>query len=330
MLGKSVICYNNNGDFMLDKMGRDINYLRISCTQTCNLRCRYCMPEKGIFEDKNKLLTDREILEIVKVFKKLGVKKVRITGGEPLVRAGIVGLVSAIKDIGIDEVVMTTNAILLEDMAADLKKAGLSRINVSLDTMEPDKFSYMSRGGNLLRVKRGIEAALKAGLKPLKINTVIMKGFNDDEILDFVNLANPDISVRFIELMPIGQAITYKDSYISSDEILEKIKEAGLRIEKISSDKSEVADYFKIGDGKIGFINPISHKFCKDCNRMRLASNGNLISCLHSNERVNLKNALEEGDDLERLIRETVYNKPEKHRLEEGKYNLSDMNTIGG
>ncbi|MDY6065164.1 MAG: GTP 3',8-cyclase MoaA [Finegoldia sp.] len=315
---------------MLDKMGRDINYLRISCTQTCNLRCRYCMPEKGIFEDKNKLLTDREILEIVKVFKKLGVKKVRITGGEPLVRAGIVGLVSAIKDIGIDEVVMTTNAILLEDMAADLKKAGLSRINVSLDTMEPDKFSYMSRGGNLLRVKRGIEAALKAGLKPLKINTVIMKGFNDDEILDFVNLANPDISVRFIELMPIGQAITYKDSYISSDEILEKIKEAGLRIEKISSDKSEVADYFKIGDGKIGFINPISHKFCKDCNRMRLASNGNLISCLHSNERVNLKNALEEGDDLERLIRETVYNKPEKHRLEEGKYNLSDMNTIGG
>ncbi|MDU5977254.1 MAG: GTP 3',8-cyclase MoaA, partial [Finegoldia magna] len=261
---------------MKDALGRKIDYLRISVTDKCNLRCKYCMPEEGITHlNHDEILTIDETLKIVEVFKDLGIKKVRLTGGEPLVRNGILELVKGIKDMGIEEICMTTNAIKLYDMADDLRKNGVDRFNISLDTLHADKFFDITRGGDLKKVLKSIDKLKQMDMKPIKINTVVMRHFNYGEIEDFVKFAEDGVIVRFIELMPIGEAIGKSDDYVSNEEIIKKIG----NLQKIDTDsqKSKVAEYYTNPNGAIvGFINPISHKFCSECNRVRLDCKGNL------------------------------------------------------
>lgn len=315
---------------MKDALGRKIDYLRISVTDKCNLRCKYCMPEEGITHlNHDEILTIDETLKIVEVFKDLGIKKVRLTGGEPLVRNGILDLVKGIKDMGIEEICMTTNAIKLYDMADDLKESGVDRFNISLDTLHADKFRDITRGGDLKKVLKSIDKLKQMDMKPIKINTVVMRHFNYDEIEDFVKFAENGVIVRLIELMSIGEAIGKSDDYVSNEEIIKKIG----NLQKIGTDsqKSKVAEYYTNPNGAIvGFINPISHKFCSECNRVRLDCKGNLLMCLHSNKSINLKNCIRNDEDIRQIITQEIYNKPERHYLEEGNFNKRDMNTIGG
>lgn len=321
------------GDIVKDPFGRNINYLRISVTDLCNLRCRYCMPEEGIPKLSRKdILTVEEIAEIAKVFVKLGINKVRLTGGEPLVRRGILDIVEKIGKLdGLKDLAMTTNGVLLKKYAKELKLRGLKRVNISLDTLNEDKYKYITRRGSIKDVMEGIEAAKKYGLTPIKINTVLVKGFNDDEIEALAGLTEKEeIDVRFIELMPIG--VTAKDElngFISNDIVLKKLPEL-IKVER--EDPSSPALYYKLPNarGKIGLINPISCKFCKYCNRVRLTAQGSLKLCLHSNEEINLKVALKSGQDIESIIINAIDKKPQSHNLEDKKYVTKNMYQIGG
>ena len=318
---------------MKDSFGREINYLRISLTDRCNLRCEYCMPGEGIDNfSQEEILTLDEIYTIARVFVQLGVNKIRLTGGEPIIRPNIVELVHKISKLeGLKDLSITTNGILLKDFAKPLKEAGLNRVNISLDTLDSKKYKEITRGGNLSQVLDGIEEAKKVGLTPIKINTVLIGGFNDDEIEDLVKLTEKEeIDVRFIELMPIGQAIDWsKEKFLSNDIIIDRIKE----LHPVPrNDKSSPAVYYKLpnGKGNVGIINPISCKFCQDCNRVRLTSRGQLKLCLHSNLEIDLRTALRNGEDLKKLIIESIEKKEESHHLEDGKYIRKNMNQIGG
>ncbi len=315
---------------MKDKFGRKINYLRISVTDLCNLRCKYCMPEDGVEKINHEdILTIEDFINITQAFVELGINKIRLTGGEPLVKNGILDIVKGIGKIKeIKDFSMTTNGLLLEKYASELKRLGLNRVNISLDTLNSEKYKEITRGGDIEKVFKGIEECKKVGLTPIKINTVLMKGFNDDEIDDFIKLTlDEEIDVRFIELMPIGEAINFKDRYISNEEIIKKHSEL-IAISK--DDKSSPADYFKLqnGKGRIGFINPISCKFCEDCNRLRLTSRGTIKTCLHSEEEYDIKGFIDDG--LISRIVELIYKKPEKHNLEDGNFVGEKMHRIGG
>lgn len=319
---------------MLDKYGRKINYLRVSVTDRCNLRCIYCMPSEGVLKkDHDDIMRYEEIFNVVKTASLLGMDKIRFTGGEPLILKNIDNLIyntsqlSSIKDIA-----MTTNAIFLEDRIDDLKKAGLKRVNISLDSLKKDKFKSITRGGDINKIFKGIEKSLLLGMTPIKINTVIMKGINDDEIDDFMNLTKEyPISVRFIELMPIGEGRKlYKDSYISSEEIISKHRD----FIPVKRDKSSTAILYKFKEAKenIGFISPMSCKFCSGCNRVRLTSEGTLKPCLHSEKEVNLKDYVENEQALLSKMNEGIYNKPLEHHMIEEKESKSKkmMYQIGG
>ena len=310
------------GDLMKDRFGREISYLRISITDKCNLRCKYCMPEKGIPKlEHEEVLTIEEYIKIVEVFRKLGITKVRITGGEPLVKKGVLDLISGIKEAGIKEIAMTTNGLLLKNKVKKLKEAGLNRVNISLDSLKEEKYRDITRGGNLQDVLDSIEECKENGISPIKINTVIMRNFNLNEFKDFVDLTKTeDISVRFIELMPIGEAIQYKDDFVSNDELLSLYKELK---PMESKDISSPAKYYKLPNskGNIGFINPMSCNFCGACNRVRLTSSGKLLMCLHSNILIDLLKPLREGKNIEKIIIDAIDEKPEKHHLLEGEYN---------
>ncbi|NFA59680.1 GTP 3',8-cyclase MoaA [Clostridium sporogenes] len=319
---------------MLDKYGRKINYLRVSVTDRCNLRCIYCMPSEGVLKkDHDDIMRYEEIFNVVKTASLLGMDKIRFTGGEPLILKNIDNLIyntsqlSSIKDIA-----MTTNAIFLEDRIDDLKKAGLKRVNISLDSLKKDKFKSITRGGDINKIFKGIEKSLLLGMTPIKINTVIMKGINDDEIDDFMNLTKEyPISVRFIELMPIGEGRKlYKDSYISSEEIISKHRD----FIPVKRDKSSTAILYKFKEAKenIGFISPMSCKFCSGCNRVRLTSEGTLKPCLHSEKEVNLKDYVENEQALLSKMNEAIYNKPLEHHMIEEKESKSKkmMYQIGG
>lgn len=318
---------------MIDSFGRRINYLRISLTDRCNLRCKYCMPETGINKfPHEEMLKLEEIYKIVNAFVDLGIDKIRFTGGEPLVRNGITNLISKISELDrVKELTMTTNGTLLKKYAKDLKEAGLNRVNISLDTLNEEKYRDITRGGNLKDVLEGIEEAKKVGLTPIKINTVLIGGFNDDEIEDLVNLTvNEEIDVRFIELMPIGQAASWaEEKFISNDIVLEKVKSL---IPLPKEDISSPAVYYKLPNskGRVGIINPISCKFCKHCNRVRLTSRGQLKLCLHSDKEIDLKEALEKGQDLKALILKSIKEKEESHNLENRHYIKKNMYQIGG
>ena len=318
---------------MKDQFGRKINYLRISVTDLCNLRCIYCMPKEGIPKIQHEdILSVEEIEEIVKVFVKLGVNKIRLTGGEPLVRKGILDIVERIGKLeGIRDFAMTTNGLLLKEYAKDLKALGLKRVNISLDTLDDKKYSSITRIGSLQRVMKGIEAAKEVGLTPIKINTVLVGGFNDDEIEDLVRLTEKEeIDVRFIELMPIGEAIKLKaDHFLSNEIVLQRVPNL-IKID--GEDPSSPAVYYKLpnGKGKIGLINPVSCKFCKNCNRVRLTSQGKLKLCLHSDDEIDLREALRRGQAIEKIIMDAISKKPESHNLEDGVYVSKKMYQIGG
>lgn len=315
---------------MKDSYGRKINYLRLSVTDLCNLRCKYCMPEEGICKSEHEeQLTHEEFETIVKEFVKLGVDKVRITGGEPLVKKGIINLLTAIGRIeGIKDFALTTNGTLLSKYIVDIKKAGVKRLNISLDTFDKVKFNEITRGGNIEDVLKGIQLAKEHGLG-VKINVVLMKGVNESEIEDFVEFSvNQNIDVRFIELMPIGESVeSFQEKYVALQSVLDKYSQLK---SVVSDDTSSPAAYYQLPGqtSKIGLIRPISCHFCGDCNRVRLTSQGNLKLCLHTNEEINLRDRLRRGLalDLERIIQE----KPEKHLLSEGVFNAKQMNQIGG
>ncbi len=319
---------------MKDNFGREISYMRISITDRCNLRCKYCMPAEGVENIGHaNVLSFEDIERIVRASAKLGIHKFRITGGEPLVRKGVVGLVEKLSKVeGVTELAMTTNGVLLKDYAADLKKAGLDRVNISIDTLYEEKYTEITRGGDINEVMDGLEAAVMAGLEPIRLNVVIMKGFNDDEIFNFVQLTlNEPFDIRFIELMPIGHAETGENYKYMSNQDIKKMINGLIPIKTGDS----VAEYYKLPDaaGRIGFISPMSNHFCSSCNKIRLTADGKLKPCLHSNEEYDLIPVLRTGDDavLEEEIRNAILNKSEKHHLCEGGEPIErDMNKIGG
>ena len=323
---------------MKDKFGREIDYLRVSVTDNCNLRCIYCMGEKdNNFLKSDEKLTDDEIYRIVKESSELGIKKVRITGGEPLVRPDLVKIVSKINSIpGIEEIYLTTNGILLADMIDELAANGLKGVNISLDSLNEERFNKVTRLGKLNKVLEAIDKSIALGIK-VKLNTVIVNDINEDEIIDFVNLTKEKkIDVRFIELMPIGVAINYKG--VTNEDVLKVISESYSDYEEVVRSKSGgPASYIKLKDakGKIGFISAISNCFCEDCNRIRLTAEGFLKQCLHFDYGIDLKSKLRSGisdEELRKLIYDNIYDKPEKHLfLEKSDHkDLKFMNQIGG
>ena len=313
---------------MKDRFGRDITYLRISVTDLCNLRCKYCMPESGVKSlCHSDILSIEEIVEIVRIASKNGIKKIRLTGGEPLVRRGFINLCKQISEINeIEDIAITTNGVYLKDMADELFENKVRRINFSLDTLVKEKYNDITRRNDFDKTMESLFYVIKKGFK-VKINVVLIGGFNDDEIQDFVNLANDyDLEVRFIELMQIGETANWsKDKFVSNKIVLEKVPE--LEFDGVSG----VAKIYKIKGqkGRIGLISPISCSFCEDCNRIRLTSDGKLKPCLHSKDEINLKGL--SGEELEEVFKRGIFEKPEKHHLEDGKSESArDMNKIGG
>jgi len=317
---------------MRDQFNRDLNYLRVSITDRCNLRCAYCMPEEGVEHmPHDELLSYEELYIVIEEFVKLGVKKLRITGGEPLVRKDVVSFIEKVASLKqLNDIAMTTNGILLKQLALPLKKAGLHRVNISLDTLNHERYKYMTRGGQLRNVLEGIHAAREAGLK-IKLNCVVNKGINDDEIGQFIQLTKDwGIDVRFIELMPIGQNIKYaKDHFYSNEMILNQFPELK-HIE--AEDPSSPARYYQLdgAKGKVGLISPLSCNFCAYCNRLRLTPDGKLKPCLHSDIEIDLKTALRNNQDILPLILKSYEIKPEKHLLDEHKMIVRQMSQIGG
>jgi cyclic pyranopterin phosphate synthase len=324
-----------------DNYHRSINYLRISITDRCNLRCRYCMPEEGVeLMEHRDLLTYEEIVSVVEVFARHGISKVRITGGEPLVRRGAADLVKAIARIeGIRDLSLTTNGVLLKGYAKDLVEAGLRRINVSLDTLRPDRFAYITRRDTFKEVWAGIEAALQQRLSPVKINVVVIKGFNDDEIKAFARLSlTHPLHVRFIEFMPVGDRNGWDgEETIPSSQIIEEIRELGELIPKSPQENDGPAKryYIQGGKGEIGFISPISSHFCAQCNRLRLTPDGKIRTCLFSDEEIDLKGALRRGDGeaaIEAILYQALRTKPAGHRIGDIRFKKCQrgMHAIGG
>ncbi|MCR4600430.1 MAG: GTP 3',8-cyclase MoaA [Clostridia bacterium] len=321
---------------MEDKFGREIDYLRISVTDRCNLRCRYCMPAEGYGNliPHDQIMSFEDIIRLVQAAAKLGIKKIRLTGGEPLVRRSIVELIRLINEIdGIQQICITTNGQRLADMADDLKAAGLDRCNISLDTLDPKKYSEITRGGDLSKVLEGIEAAKRVGLLPIKINVVAMKGFNDDEFADLVELTRDnDIHVRFIELMPIGHQDLGGDyGFISNQDILAQFPDL---IPERKTEESVANEYRLPGaKGKVGFISALSNHFCATCNKIRMTSDGKIKPCLHSNEEIDMMGVLRSGTDEEVLeaLKATYGHREQHHHLNEGAAPIDrDMNKIGG
>lgn len=317
---------------MLDTYGRSISYLRLSVTDLCNLRCRYCMPEDGICKKNHReMLTEEEMAAAVAAAASLGISKVRITGGEPLVKQNILSICRKIAAVeGIEEICMTTNGILLPEMAEKLAEAGVHRLNLSLDTLEPDRYRHITRNGKLEDFMKGFEAAMDAGFRKIKLNTVLIGGFNDDEIrpLSELTLKYP-VDVRFIEMMPMdGNCDFGEEAYIPFSRVLEELKEAY----PVPSD-SGVAKLVRLPRalGNIGLISPISAHFCGSCNRIRLTADGKIKPCLHSAEEYSLKGLSPEG--MQEVIREAILAKPRWHgdldlvnRSRAGR----NMNQIGG
>jgi cyclic pyranopterin phosphate synthase len=306
-----------------DDFDRRIDYLRLSITDRCNLRCVYCMPQEGIIPFTHKeIIRYEEILRVIKIGAGLGVRKVRLTGGEPLVRRNVSFLVSALKKIpGIEDLSMTTNGTLLEQHAQELADAGLDRVNVSIDSFHAERYREITRGGALEAVMRGIAAAEKAGLKPVKINMVPIRGVNDEEVLEFARLTLPsDCHVRFIEFMPSGDNEYWSpERYISTEELKKIIGKLGPLV-PVRVRRNGPSRYYRIGgaQGVVGFISAITHHFCSDCNRLRLTADGKLRPCLFSETEIDLKSALRGGapdEEIARLFRLAIKVKPEGHNM---------------
>ncbi len=332
--------YDGPGKVMIDSYGRHLHYLRVSLTDACNLRCVYCMPEDIRFRPAAMLMQDDEILTLVRVAASLGVDKIRLTGGEPTVRRGVVDLVRAIKAMpGIERVVMTTNGVKLDELAQPLAKAGLSQVNISVDSLDPEKFHRITRRGDLDDVWRGITAAEAAGLLPIKLNCVVTRGFNDDEVVELARLSlRNDWEVRFIELMPLGSVADFQqDQVVPSGETKARIEAALGPLEVVPGHNGhDPARPYRLPGalGQLGFISSVSEPFCAGCNRLRLTADGKLRLCLLRDDEVDLLTPLRAGADFEtlrRLMADGAYHKPWGHRLEQHDIATSrEMSQIGG
>jgi cyclic pyranopterin phosphate synthase len=326
---------------LLDPYKRKINYLRISVTNRCNLRCRYCMPEEGIpLIPHEEILTYEEMLRIVRVFATQGISKVRLTGGEPLVRKGIVEFISRLSQIEeIKDLSLTTNGILLKDFAHDLKQAGLKRINISLDSLKKERFCQITRRDDFERVWEGIEEGLKVGLAPIKINMVAIKGLNDNEIEPFAQLTSHlPLIVRYIEYMPSGNGEEWKETDILTiAQIQTRLEKMGNLI-SIPSDRWDgPAKRFRFegARGEIGLIGAVSSHFCGDCNRLRLTPDGKIRTCLFSDDEVDVKEIIRKGgsdEDLKARLLVALGAKPERHHINTHLFKKCqrNMSAIGG
>jgi cyclic pyranopterin phosphate synthase len=325
-----------------DNHNRVINYLRLSVTDRCNLRCVYCMPEEGTpFMPHGEMLTYEEMLHLLELCIQQGIGKVRLTGGEPLIRRGFIGFVERLcKFKRIDEITLTTNGVFLKDFARVLRDCGICRINVSMDTLNPDRFRRITRRDDYGRVWEGIEEAERVGFDPIKLNVVAMRGINDDEIVDFAHLTREKpYHIRFIELMPVGRenAFWTAERFLPSKEIFDRIQ----RLDPLTPiDRNPLdgpAERYTLDGarGEIGFIGALSHHFCETCNRLRLTADGHLRGCLFSEQETDLKTPLREGREdryILDLIRNTLQTKPANHGLAESRPRkcTRQMNRIGG
>ena len=295
-----------------DNFGRQIEYLRLSLTDRCNLRCVYCMPEEGVpYENLDNVLSFDEIERVVRALALVGLKKVRLTGGEPLVRKNVPGLVARLVAVpGIREVTLTTNGILLKREAEALFAAGLRRVNLSMDTLIPERFEKITRRPDFARMWEGFEAALAVGFAPIKLNCVVMRGENDDEIEAFAQLTQTQpIAVRFLEYMPIGQVTPpqWRARYVSNTEVIARLQAAWPGLIPLEDAPESTSRNFQIPGavGTVGVINPISHRFCSGCNRLRLTANGKLVPCLADNFEYDLMEPLRRGATAEELVAHT-------------------------
>lgn len=317
---------------MIDRLGRNITYMRISVTDKCNLRCRYCMPEEGVCKKNHTdMLTEDEIIQAVEAAAQLGIRKIRITGGEPLVKKNIVSICRRTAAVeGIEEVCLTTNGILLPQLGHALKEAGVKRINLSLDTLDEEKYTYITRIGKLEAFRAGLDAAFEAGFEKIKVNAVLIGGFNDNEIEPLANLTREyPLDMRFIELMPILDSDEFGESaYVPYSRVLEKLPEAV----PVDPDGS-VAKLYRLPDakGNIGLISPINAHFCGECNRIRLTQDGKLKPCLHAEDEYSIKGL--DPAATKAVMEQAIWNKPAWHgdldavnRSKAGR----NMNEIGG
>lgn len=323
---------------MKDGLGREVDYLRISVTDKCNFRCRYCMPFEGVpVARHDELLSFDDIVRVVRVANQLGIRNFRITGGEPLVRRGVPDLIRKLRaECEVDDLSMTTNAFLLPRFARELKDAGLDRVNISIDSLDPDKFRWIARGGDLATVLRGLETALDVGLMPVKTNTVVMAGLNEDEIYDIIDFLTIDkpVVARFIEFMPIGEApragLEYVDLTRKREELTAKYH---LEPAEVTHGNGP-ATYWRVlgGQGMVGFITPISNKYCPTCSRLRLDARGVVRPCLAYDLGVSLKDALRnEGPERVRELMEAIIlQKPVEHHWEKGESAPVAMSALGG
>jgi len=326
--------------FLQDPFGRKIDYLRLSVTDRCNLRCTYCMPEKMKFSPRQQVLTLEEMYLIASVFVDLGIRSIRLTGGEPLIRRNIIWLVSALAELdNLSDISITTNGVKLPFFADKLKAAGLSRINISLDSLRSQRFRKITRLGDLNQVLNGLEAAIHAGFKKIRLNSVILKGFNDDEVVDLVKFSiNKGIDIAFIEEMPLGEVVSHQriNTQQSSRNIKEKLSQ---KFDLRACDYSTAgpSEYFSVANSstKVGFISPMSDNFCSTCNRIRLTAEGRLLLCLGNEHSVDLRAIIRENPQdnkgLKQAIIAALKKKPERHYFDPNKTDIVRfMNMTGG
>jgi cyclic pyranopterin phosphate synthase len=324
----------------LDRFGRQIHYLRISLTDHCNLRCIYCMPEDMTFRPNAELMQDDELLLLVQMFASLGFDKLRLTGGEPTVRANVVELVRGIAATpGINSLSMTTNGVLLKKLAGPLKQAGLQRVNVSVDTLDPAKFKRLTRWGSFDQVWAGIEEAERVGLAPVKLNAVVVKGYNEQDVVDLAGLTlQHPWQVRFIEMMPFAGATELQQTQVvTAAQMMERIESSLGKLEPVNGGKLDgEARVFQLpgGLGEVGFISSVTLPFCASCTRARLTADGRLRLCLLRDKEVDLLTPLRQGASLEELrqiILDGIWQKPWGHGLAQGEVALNRvMSEIGG
>lgn len=329
-----------NKNKLIDTCNRHLNYLRVSITDRCNLRCLYCVPHDRIPKlTHDEILTYEEILRIIGIGVELGITKVRVTGGEPLVRKGVYDFLQNLRGIGgITDVSLTTNAVLLKDNVERILAAGVRRLNISLDTLNPEKYREITGINVFDRVWEGIEKAGSLGIAPIKINAVALKGYNDDELVDLARLSlDRPFHIRFIEYMPIGMSHINPSGHLLTPEIKSRVAQLGA-LEPVERDENDgPAERFKLkgARGEIGFISAMSHHFCRTCNRLRLTANGKLRACLLSDQRVDVIKPLRRGcsdADIARLFMAAVRKKPSQHRLDPSINRTIDgqMCSIGG
>jgi cyclic pyranopterin phosphate synthase len=321
-----------------DSFQRPVNYLRVSVTDRCNLRCTYCMPAEGVrLVSHADLLSYEEIAVVVRAAAEVGISKVRISGGEPLVRAELPNLITMLSRLeGIDDLSLTTNGVLLKRHAAELRESGLRRVNVSLDSLRSETFRRITGYDGLSAVLEGIEEAERVGLQPVKVNVVVMRGLNDDELLDFAARSRDGWHVRFIELMPIANGGKAQTEFMPADEMLKALSSLGDLDPCLAPVGDGPAKYYRFPEarGTVGFITPVSEHFCFKCNRLRLTADGRLLPCLLSDREVDLRPALRAGastEEIGHLVLKAIASKPEGHKMAQGVMpNRRSMAQVGG